>query len=147
MSTTPTTTALHALLVDTLALTHYSQLYHWNVTGPHFASLHELFAEQYNELSEASDELAERLRALGGFITGGFANLATVTTLVDPVVGGSAEAQLTSLLAAHEALSTHANELQGLAAEHGDEATADMAIARIQAHDKAAWMLRSLLAN
>ncbi|KAB2857344.1 MAG: DNA starvation/stationary phase protection protein, partial [Anaerolineae bacterium] len=58
------------LLNDALADQHvlYIKLrnYHWNVTGPRFYMLHELFEDQYNQIAAAIDETAERVRAMGG---------------------------------------------------------------------------------
>ncbi|MDF2691368.1 MAG: ferritin [Gammaproteobacteria bacterium] len=52
-------------LADTYTLYLKTHGFHWNVTGPHFKSLHIMFEEQYNELWLATDEIAERIRALG----------------------------------------------------------------------------------
>ena len=56
---------LSEILVSTYKLTIKSQIYHWNVVGPLFKSLHELTEEHYNALFEAADIVAERIRALG----------------------------------------------------------------------------------
>ena len=57
--------SLSQVLADTYVLYLKSHAYHWNVTGPLFASLHLLFETQYNELHAAADVIAERIRALG----------------------------------------------------------------------------------
>src|SRR6266849_1281287 len=57
--------SLSKLLADTYTLYLKTQGFHWNVTGPRFHDLHKLFEEQYNELADANDEIAERIRALG----------------------------------------------------------------------------------
>src|SRR5688500_8825719 len=56
---------LSRLLADTYALYLKSHNYHWNVTGPMFHTLHGMFEVQYNELADAVDLIAERIRALG----------------------------------------------------------------------------------
>src|SRR5690625_3440249 len=56
---------LSGVLADSYTLFLKTQNYHWNVTGPHFGPLHDLFEEQYRELFDAIDEIAERIRTLG----------------------------------------------------------------------------------
>lgn len=53
------------LLADTYILYIKTHNFHWNVTGPMFTTLHELFEQHYTELAEAVDEIAERIRAIG----------------------------------------------------------------------------------
>ena len=57
--------SLAKIVADTYVLLVKTQGYHWNVVGPLFVSLHKLTEEQYEDLFEAADELAERIRALG----------------------------------------------------------------------------------
>lgn len=144
-ATRTTAEALESLVIDTIALTHHTQLYHWNVTGPHFAALHDLFEAQYNELSLAGDELAERLRALGHMVNGGLDVLAQRATLPKPVGTGDAMAMVADLQKGHEMLAKAAFALSEAAEEAGDAGTADLAIERGQAHDKTAWMLKAHL--
>src|SRR5690606_21456872 len=49
--------ALAHVMADTYVLYFQTQSFHWNVRGPSFHSLHEMFEEQYEELAEAVDEL------------------------------------------------------------------------------------------
>src|SRR5436305_292999 len=56
---------LSRLLADTYTLYLQTHNFHWNVTGPMFQTLHLMFETQYQELAEAVDEIAERIRALG----------------------------------------------------------------------------------
>ena len=64
------TKGLKAVMGDTYALYVKTHGYHWNVTGPRFKSLHELFMAQYTELWTALDEIAERIRSIGEFAPG-----------------------------------------------------------------------------
>ncbi|HXG63403.1 MAG TPA: ferritin-like domain-containing protein, partial [Planctomycetota bacterium] len=57
---------LNALLADEAVLYTKTRNYHWNVTGPQFNDLHKFFDEQYGELNEIVDDVAERVRSLGG---------------------------------------------------------------------------------
>ena len=56
---------LSRLLADTFTLYITTHNFHWNVTGPMFNTLHTMFMEQYTELWNAVDPIAERIRALG----------------------------------------------------------------------------------
>ena len=58
-------TGLSRLLADSYTLYLKTHNYHWNVEGPMFSTLHQMFEEQYTELATAVDEIAERIRALG----------------------------------------------------------------------------------
>ena len=69
------TEGLTKVLADTFVLYLKTHSFHWNVEGPNFHSLHELFEEQYTELWEATDELAERIRALGEYAPNGWADM------------------------------------------------------------------------
>ena len=63
---------LAVLLADSYLLYLKTQSFHWNVTGPHFHSLHEQFEDMYTELVQAIDAIAERIRALGFPAPGSF---------------------------------------------------------------------------
>ncbi len=140
-----------ALLNDGLADQHvlYIKLrnYHWNVTGPRFYMLHGLFEAQYDQIAEAIDETAERVRALGG------RPLSTMREFLDnsqlteaPGVYPDADSMVANLLADHEAVIRKlrsAIEVSGDA--YDDQGTADHFTELIQAHEKMAWMLRVTL--
>lgn len=133
--------ALSALLADTYTLAIKTQNYHWNVTGREFYSLHKLFEEQYDALFDAADELAERLRALGGYAPGGLAEFAKLTTISDAKSGLSAEAMLKDLAKSHEQAAATTRTLIAASEAAGDHATNDMAVGRLEDHDKMRWML------
>jgi starvation-inducible DNA-binding protein len=133
-------------LQDTFTLYAWTHGAHWNVTGPHFATLHALFETQYNELWAALDPIAERLRALGVKAPGTAADLAHGRLRDPQAVPREATALLKQLLAGNEALAAELRQAARRAAEAGDDATADLFIGRIDAHDKHAWMLRASLA-
>ena len=64
------------VLADTYTLYLKTHNYHWNVTGPMFNTLHLMFEVQYNEMWTAVDLLAERIRSLGVFAPGSYAQFA-----------------------------------------------------------------------
>ncbi len=145
MSKKAVTTALKHVLADTYALALKTQNYHWNVEGRHFPSLHPMFEAQYDALFEAVDEIAERIRALGEKAPGSFSEFAKLSTLAAPKSTQSENAMVADLAAGHGHVASTVTAAMKAAQKAGDEATADLMIGRLAAHDKTAWMLRSSL--
>ena len=138
---------LSRALSDTYVLYVKTQGFHWNVVGPLFHGLHKLTEEQYTALAEATDELAERIRALGHPAPAGLAVFMKMTRLEEMDGQLSAEQMATALVADHETVSRSFRELVGAAEKAGDVVTADLLTRRIEAHEEAAWMLRSIVAR
>jgi starvation-inducible DNA-binding protein len=120
---------------------------HWNVMGANFVSLHALFEAQYKELLAASDEIAERMRALGYVAPSSMGEFVKSSEIADETLPSSAKAMLKLLRKNNELASKVAGKVLTVAQEAGDEVTADIMIARMTEHDKAAWMLGALLAE
>ncbi len=138
--------ALAGVLADTYALYIKTQNFHWNVTGPDFPQLHELFGAQYAELATAIDEIAERMRALGHFAPGGLAAFGKLTGIKDAPANPPASKDMLRLLTAdHEAVARRARAAEEAVDAAGDKESADLLIERLTAHGKTAWMLRSQL--
>lgn len=138
--------ALSEFLASTYMLYHKALFYHWNVTGSNFIGLHQLFEDQYNDLHRAGDELAERVRSLGHFTPGTFKEFLMLSHIMDDdKLPATSEEMIENMLAANEACSHQARQVLDVADEAGDDVTVDMMVARMTAHDKAAWMLRSIL--
>ena len=137
--------AVTTVLADTYALYFKTHVYHWNVTGPRFHDLHTLFETQYNELWTATDELAERVRALGVAAPRSYAEMSEAASLIAEGTADTADAMIADLVAGHEAVVSSIRQALALAGETGDEASADVLTPRLTAHEKAAWMLRSSL--
>jgi starvation-inducible DNA-binding protein len=131
------------LLADTYTLYLKTQNYHWNVTGPMFRSLHLMFEEQYVELRDAVDELAERIRALGHPSPGSFAEFSAVTTIPEGDASIEAMDMVRGLAEGHETAARTARQVVEAAEAAADVATADLATVRIETHEKTAWMLRA----
>ena len=136
---------LAKLLADTYVLYSKTHSFHWNVTGPNFPQLLALFGAQYNELWTTLDELAERIRALGVLAPASAKAMAAAASIKEAEGAPAANAMVRELLAGHEAAIKTARPIVELAQGGGDEGTADLVIGRIQAHEKAAWMLRATL--
>lgn len=139
---------LSRVLADTYMLYLKTHAYHWNVTGPMFASLHLLFETQYNELHNATDLIAERIRALGHFAPGNYRVYSRLSGVnEDNEEVPQALSMVRNLVSGHEALSRSTREAFKAAEAGDDQATMDLLTGRMEASDKAAWMLRSHLEN
>lgn len=137
---------LGVVLASAYVLQLKTQNFHWNVTGPSFGPLHELFGAQYTEIAAAIDEIAERIRALGETTPGSFAQFGKLSVVADAAAAPPGyEAMIAALAKDHETLSRICRETGSFADDAGDTATGDLMNGRIAAHDKAAWMLRSHL--
>lgn len=136
---------LSRLLADSYTLYLKTHNYHWNVTGPMFHTLHALFEEQYNELALAVDEIAERIRALGFPAPGSYKAYAALTSIEEDENVPAAEDMIRNLVRAHETVVRTARSVFPAADEANDEPSADLLTQRMQASEKVAWMLRSLV--
>ena len=137
---------LSRLLADTYTLYLTTHNFHWNVTGPMFNTLHTMFMEQYTELWNAVDPIAERIRALGHKAPGSYAQFSALASVPDaPAQPPKALAMVELLVKGHEAVARTAREIFPLAEEANDQPTADLLTQRLDIHEKTAWMLRSLL--
>ena len=136
---------LSRLLADTYVLYGKTHGFHWNVTGPMFNTLHLMFMEQYTELWNALDVIAERIRALGVVAPHGGSTLAGLASIKEADQKPAALDMVRELVAGHEAVARTARGVFPLAEAASDEPTADLLTQRLQIHEKTAWMLRSLL--
>ena len=146
MSTqTPTTESLSRLLADSYLLYLKTHNFHWNVTGPMFTTLHTLFEMEYTELALAVDEIAERIRALGEVAPGTFSAYAKLASVKEAEGVPKAADMIKELVADQAKVVAAAKAVVKAAEAAGDDATADLAVRRIDVHEKNAWMLRSHL--
>lgn len=137
---------LSRVLADSYMLYLKTHNYHWNVTGEHFHSLHEQFEEQYTELAEAVDDIAERIRSLGYRSPGSFLEFKELTTIEEDTDHTMDAMEMVRRLAVdNEAILRTARQVVPACNEAGDEATLDLLTQRLNVHSKTAWMLRSHL--
>ncbi len=137
---------LSRLLADSYTLYLKTHNYHWNVEGPLFNTLHQMFEVQYTELAAAVDEIAERIRALGVKAPGSYSAFSELATVTEASGSETAEHMLRELVLGQEVVARTAREVFPAADKANDEATADLLTQRMQIHEKTAWMLRSMLA-
>lgn len=138
---------LLTLLSMSYVLSLKTQNFHWNVTGAHFQPLHALFEEQYNELTPAIDEIAERVRQIGYFVPGTLRFYQENAGLTDQDDFPASAEMLSRLLADNVAITNLRDVIPGLDELGVDQVTLDMVTARVAVHEKNAWMLRSHLAK
>ena len=138
---------LGRVLGDTFTLYLETHRFHWNVKGPRFTTLHQLFMEQYTELWNALDEIAERILTLGFPAPGTPSELSELSSIEPAASLPTADGMLAQLLAGHEALVRTVRTVLPLAQEAGDESTAALLSDRLVIHEKTAWMLRAMLAE
>ncbi|MGA8010472.1 MAG: Dps family protein [Thiomonas sp.] len=137
---------LSHLLADTYTLYLTTHNFHWNVTGPMFNTLHLMFMDQYTELWNAVDPIAERIRALGFSVPGSYHGFSSRSSLADvPAIPPKAPEMIAILVKGHEAVAKTARAVFTVADDVNDQPTADLMTQRLDIHEKTAWMLRSLL--
>jgi len=139
--------ALANVLADTFILYLKTHSFHWNVTGPMFHTLHRMFEEQYNELWLAVDAIAERIRSLGFIAPGSYGEFTRLTYLQEAPLAGNASEMIAELLRDQETTARTARSALAAARAAVDAPTEDLLTQRLAAHEKAAWMLRSMLAE
>jgi starvation-inducible DNA-binding protein len=136
---------LAPLLADEYVLYTKTRNYHWNVVGPHFNDLHKFFEAQYEELDGFVDDVAERIRQLGGPSPGTLAEFTKAARIKErPGQRPNARGMLTALLADHEAvIKTLRADLATAMDKFSDAGTSDFLTGLMEKHEKMAWMLRA----
>jgi starvation-inducible DNA-binding protein len=140
-----TAEGLSRLLADSYILYLKTHNFHWNVEGPMFNTLHMMFMDQYTELWNALDLIAERIRALGKYAPGSYKRFVELSSISESEETIPAREMLIQLLRGHEAVAKTSRSIFPAAEAGNDEGTLDLLTQRIQIHEKTAWMLRSML--
>ena len=138
---------LSRLLADSYILYLKTHNFHWNVEGPMFNTLHIMFMEQYTELWNALDLIAERIRSLGSYAPGSYKKFVSLSSIPESEETVPAREMIRQLLEGHEAVAKTARSVFPMADAGHDEASLDLLTQRLQVHEKTAWMLRSLLSE
>lgn len=137
---------LNARLVDAIDLSLQAKQAHWNVRGPNFIALHELFDKIAEHAEEQVDALAERITALGGTAVGTVRAVASRSTLkAYPENISSGEAHLQALAAAIATAAKASREAIEIADDLDDEVTADLFNEITGALDKDLWFVEAHL--
>lgn len=137
--------ALNQCVAETAVTTMLAQNFHWNVTGMAFGPLHDMFQKIYEEHFVAQDDLAERVKALGGHAEGQLSGMLKRSKIAEHDGHASAEVMIETMAKAQDTLAATLAGAAAVAEEHGDLLTQDLAIGRGQTHEKFAWLLRAYL--
>jgi starvation-inducible DNA-binding protein len=136
--------ALNQLLADEHVLYNKTRNYHWSVEGPSFMEFHKLYEQQYTDLAEMIDEIAERIRTIGHFAEGRLKELLKLADLDEPAPPTDQASQIRNLEGDHEIL---INKIRKLINEfdekYKDIGSSDFVTGLLKQHEKMAWMLRS----
>jgi starvation-inducible DNA-binding protein len=134
--------ALNVLLADTFALYMKTKNFHWHVSGPHFRGLHLLFDEQADQIFATTDDIAERVRKIGGITLHSIGEIARLQRIpdndadyVDPLD------MVEELRSDNQALIASLREIHDLCDEEGDVATASLIENWIDQTEKRIWFL------
>ncbi len=138
------TESLKKTLSEEYILQLKTQNFHWNVEGPLFFSLHKLFEEQYNQLSDFVDASAEVLRALKTRAPGSFAEFKTFATIQEaPAEKMNSNQMIEMLTQDHTTVAAAFKARLEEAEEAGEVSAVTLYEDLITFHEKAAWMIRS----
>jgi len=136
---------LSRLLADTYLLYLKTHSFHWNVEGPMFQTLHQMFMTQYTETWNAIDPIAERIRALGHYAPGSYQQYIKLASVKETAGVPKAEKMVQELISGQETVTRTARSVLPVADKANDQPTLDLLTQRLDIHEKNAWMLRSLL--
>ncbi|BAZ67689.1 MAG: DNA starvation/stationary phase protection protein [Pelatocladus maniniholoensis HA4357-MV3] len=134
-------------LSDSYLLVVKTKKFHWDVVGPQFRSLHEIWEEQYEQLTENIDAIAERVRALGGYPIGTMEGFLKAGTIKEQAGNIPTATEMVALLVDnHEQIIRNLREhIDRCDEEFHDQGTADFLTGLMEGHEESAWMLRSFI--
>jgi starvation-inducible DNA-binding protein len=138
---------LSRALADSYTLYLKTHNFHWNVEGPNFQGLHDMFEAQYQDLAQAVDDIAERIRALGHYAPGSYSDFAKLASVKEQTGRPGARDMVRELAEDQDTLAATLRKVVHTARDADDPATEDLMVQRLQTHEKTAWMLRSHLAE
>lgn len=140
---------LNVLLANEYSLFTKTLNFHWNITGKRFHSLHKFLGEEYKELLQLMDDVAERVRILGHRPLSTVTEMLSVTTLAEsPGRVPSSDQMLNDLLVDHVAIQKFLRRaLKTEELFNDDPSTEDFLIGVLKKHEKTGWMLRSHLTD
>lgn len=122
-----------------------AQNFHWNVEGPLFKQLHDLFGEIYEEVYDSIDTFAEQLRALQIYTPASLQKFNMLTVVEDENSVPEFQAMIQELLQDSEKMANIFKMMFVMSEAAGDHGLSDFLAARMDAHKKHSWMLRSSL--
>lgn len=141
------TELMKEVLADQFVLYTKARNYHWNVTGPHFYTLHNTFEKIYDELAEDIDSVAERIRALGSKAPGTMKEFLSISTLrEEPGKYPDYLLMVQNIVNDFETVIVKSNSAASkMQNEYTDEVSASMFYGLVEKYQKTVWMLKSML--
>jgi starvation-inducible DNA-binding protein len=138
---------LSIILADEMVLYVKTRKFHWNVSGESFMELHKLFQNQYTELEETIDLVAERIGKLGGKTIGTMHEFANLTRLKEsPNKYPNQKDMMKELLEDYETLIVEIRkDIETCNEKNKDAGTVDFLTAIMEQHESTAWILRRYL--
>ncbi len=136
---------LTSLLADEYVLYTKTRNYHWNIVSPHFNDYHKFFETQYGELEVFIDDIAERIRQLGGNAIATLDELKSHTRLQEhPGKYPSDREMFSNLVSDHESIIRNLRtDLAKSDESFHDMGTSDFLTGLMENHEKMVWMLRA----
>lgn len=138
---------LAILLADEYVLMTKTRHAHWSVVGPDFMEKHAFFDDQYAQLADFVDQVAERIRSLGHFPPATLSKFLELTQLTElDFEKNNSEGFIRELLHDHESIiSFLRSHIVPFADTHQDMGTSDFITGLMEEHEKMAWFLRAHL--
>jgi starvation-inducible DNA-binding protein len=133
---------LNGLLADALALYVKTKNFHWHVSGPNFRSYHLLFDEQAAQIFASTDELAERVRKIGGLTLRSIGDISRHQSIKDnDATFVAPNDMLLELCADNKSMTAAMRKAHELCDKHGDVGTASLLETFIDAAERRTWFL------
>ena len=142
------TAALNIAVANTFVMYFKTHAYHWNVEGADFVQYHGFLDDLYNELHDAVDPTAERLRVIGQYAPCSLKEILASTTIEEEQednVPANPREMFTSLLEANDKVIDSLNKVFELATKNNKQGIANFVADRLDVHAKHGWFLKSLL--
>ena len=136
---------LNKLLSESYTLSLKAQGYHWNVEGPMFPMYHEFFGNYYEDVYGQVDKIAEEIRAIDGRPTASLIKMVDMSSVKENEAPGPATAMVRELSMDNAKILTTLNNAFNLATSANQQGLANYISERQDAHQKHAWMFRSML--
>jgi starvation-inducible DNA-binding protein len=134
--------AMNACLADTYALYFKTKNFHWHMSGPHFRDYHLMLDEQAAQLLAATDDMAERVRKVGGTTLRSIGHVSRLQRIADNDADFvTPEDMLAELRDDNKAMTESLREAHGLCDEAGDVATASLIENWIDEAERRVWFL------
>jgi starvation-inducible DNA-binding protein len=134
--------ALNILLADVFALYLKTKNFHWHVSGPHFRDYHLMLDEQSEQIFAITDDIAERVRKIGGTTIRSIAHIGRLKRIADNDADFvTPDDMLAELRDDNTRLTSSMREVHNLCEEHGDVATASLLENWIDEAERRIWFL------